>query len=338
MTEFKTINYKFLYYSKCCFTNLTLIFLLFIIFFGCGKKGDPTLKSYEKPEVPANLYALKRTDEIILNWNFPAKKEPAIKGFNILRSSLNSSSDGKEEWADFEKIAFADKKIRNYVDTSIKENISYKYKIISQNLKDILSNDSNVIMVSSTKLPEPPVQLSFRIENDKQILSWQETVPDSSYNIYKSNIRGSYKSGQINKTPVKGNSFIDNLDINKISCYIVRTISGNEVIYESNPSQEICIDPEELIPSKPFNLQAVTLSDSVVLVWEGPPEIFVTGYKIYRETDKKKGFILIGETKMPTFTDKERASTKRNYRVTAVGPLKEGPAAEIKDIIYIKPR
>ncbi len=337
MKKIKIPTHNFFNRSLFYMANLFLIFSIVIIFSSCGKKGDPTLKSYEKPETPTNINALKRADEIMLNWSFPTKKESTIKGFSILRSSL-ILSNGKEEWADFEKIAFVDKKARTYIDSSIKENISYKYKIISQSLRDILSNESNVIQVSFVKLPEPPIQLSYRIENDKQVLSWLETVPNSTYNIYKSNIRGIYKSGKFNKNPVKGNSFIDNLDINKISCYTVRTLSGNEVIYESNHSQEICIDPKELIPSKPLNLQAATLSDSVILVWEGASEMFVTGYKIYRETDKKKGFILIGETRVPTFTDNEKASTKRNYRVTAIGPAKEGPPAEIKDIIYIKPR
>jgi len=338
MRKFKASKYNSFYSPPFCFSCIFLIFAIFIIFSGCGKKGDPTLRSYEKPETPANLNALKRTDKIILNWYFPSNKETTLKGFNILRSSLNSLSTDREEWSDFEKIAFVDKKTRTYIDSSINNKNSYKYKIISQSLKDILSKESNVIQVSSVNLPEPPIQLSYKIENDKQIILWQEIVPNSAYNIYKSNIKGIYQSGKINRNPVKGSSFTDNLDINKISCYIVRTTSGEQVIYESNPSQEICIDPKEFIPAKPLNLQAATLSDSVVLVWEGSSEMFVTGYKIYRETDRKNGFILIGETKVPAFKDNERASTKRSYRVAAVGPSKEGPAAEIKDIIYVKPK
>lgn len=334
MKKLKFNNYFFI-------NSLLSFFALFMFLFivvSCGKKGEPTLKSFEKPETPANLRAIKRTDEIILNWNFPAKKESEIKGFNIFRSSLNPSNTGKEEWTDFVKIAFIDKKIRTYIDSSIEENSSYKYKIISQNLKDILSKESNIIQVSSVKLPEPPSQLSFRIENDKQILTWKETVPDSLHNIYRYDINRISQIEKVNITPIKGYSFTDYFNINKTYCYIIRTISGNEVIYESKPSEEICIKPAELIPSKPLNLQATALADSVVLVWQEPNETFVTGYKIYREIDKKKGFLLIGESRIPSFTDKEKASTKRNYRVTAVGPIKEGPEAEIRDIIYIKPR
>ena len=120
---------------------------------------------------------------------------------------------------------------------------------------------------------------------------------------------------------------------------MVRTCSGDEVRYESAASEELEINPSELIPSSPSNLQAVATKESVVLVWNEPEETWVKGYRIYRETDKKKGFVLIGEISAPSFTDIDKPFlTKRNYRVTAIGPVKEGPAAEIKNIIYIKPK
>jgi len=114
--------------------------------------------------------------------------------------------------------------------------------------------------------------------------------------------------------------------------------AGDEVRYESPASEELQINPSELIPSSPSNLQAVATKESVVLVWNEPDDTWIKGYRIYRETDKKKGFVFIGEISTPSFTDTDMPLTKRNYRVTAIGPVKESPAAEIKNIVYIKPK
>jgi len=36
--------------------------------------------------------------------------------------------------------------------------------------------------------------------------------------------------------------------------------------------------------------------------------------------------------------DKDPADARRDYRITAVGPSKEGPAAEITNVLYIPQR
>jgi len=79
----------------------------------------------------------------------------------------------------------------------------------------------------------------------------------------------------------------------------------------------------------------VVTEENVFLLWKEAPETWVVGYRVYREVDEKEGFIFIGKTQTPTFLDKERPLTKRNYRVTALGPSKEGPASEIRDVIFV---
>ena len=59
----------------CCCVLLAAFFLLT----ACGKKGDPTLKSYEKPETPSQLTAVFRPSEVILTWQFPRAKEDSNK-------------------------------------------------------------------------------------------------------------------------------------------------------------------------------------------------------------------------------------------------------------------
>jgi len=320
----------------CCCVLLAAFFLLT----ACGKKGDPTLKSYEKPEAPSQLTAVFRPSEVILTWQFPKAKEAAIKDFYLMRSSLQSSPSGNALWGDFEKLALIKNSERSFRDTDIQHGDSCKYKMISQNLRGITSKDSNTIEVKLKQVLAPPDGLSFKVADNSVLLTWKGTGEPVSYNIYKTYTQGVYAAAALNNKPLKENSYKDKdaFDPNKTVYYIVRGVSGEEVHYESAASKELQVNPSELTPSSPASLQAVATKDSVVLVWSEPRETWITGYKIYRELNKKEGFVLLGETPIPTFTDKDRPSTKRNYRVTAVGPVKEGPPAEVRNVVYVKPR
>jgi len=70
-------------FSVSPFLHFFLIACLLVA--SCGKKGEPTLKSYEKPDPPSNLRAIHRESEIILLWDFPKNKEKTIKGFYLMK-------------------------------------------------------------------------------------------------------------------------------------------------------------------------------------------------------------------------------------------------------------
>ncbi len=290
----------------------------------CGKKGDPTLKSYEKPDPPSVLRAIHRESEIILLWEFARDKEPAIKGFYLMKSTSG----------DFEKIATLENNKRSYIDNDFKTGSTYKYKIVSQNLKGVTSNDSNIIQIVPETSPPPPGNILFKIEHDSLILNWESAGDRIMYNIYKSNEKGTYQLMPVNKEPVKETSFRDNFDIKGPAYYTIRSLVGGDIRDEGAASEEIEINPFEFIPSSPSGLQAVVKKENVYLIWKEAPETWVVGYKVYREINKKEGFIFLGETQTPAFLDKDKPSTKRNYRVTALGPSKEGPPAEIRDIVF----
>lgn len=63
------------------------LLLLPLLLLSCGKKGPPTLKSYDRPDKPSLLSAIHREDSIILTWDFPKSKEETISGFLLLKSS-----------------------------------------------------------------------------------------------------------------------------------------------------------------------------------------------------------------------------------------------------------
>jgi len=324
----------FFRYVKTIYHLLLIIALLFFLC-SCGKKGEPTLRSYEKPDPPSGLRAIHRESDIILLWDFPKDKEQSIKGFYLMKSTLPQTPFLKGGGGDYERIAFLGSNIRSYTDSNFKIDFEYKYKIISQNVNGVTSNDSNIIGIKPKSPPAPPENLSFETEYDSLLLTWKSAGKEILYNIYKSNKKGLYSLMPLNKEPIRETFFRDNFDIKKPVYYIMRSLIGGNVWSEGSASKEMVIDPLEFIPSAPEALQAVVTNETVYLIWKEPPETWITGYKVYREIDKKEGFLFIGETQTPAFIDNENPFIKRNYRVTAMGPSKESPPAEIRDVVFI---
>ena len=328
---------SFFRYVKTIYHLLLIIALLFFLC-SCGKKGEPTLRSYEKPHPPSGLRAIHRESEITLLWDFPEDKEQSIKGFYLMKSTLPQPPFLKGGGGDYERIAFLGSNIRSYTDSNFKIGFEYKYKIISQNVNGITSNDSNIIYIKLKSPPAPPENLSFKIEYDSLLLTWKSAGKEILYNIYKGNNKGLYPLMPLNKEPIKETFYRDNFDIKKPVYYIIRSLIGGDVWDEGASSEEVGISPSEFVPSSPVDPQAVVTEENIYLMWKESPETWVVGYRVYREINKGEGFIFIGETQTPAFLDKDKPLTKRNYRVTAMGPSKESPPAEIRDVVFIPQR
>lgn len=311
---------------------IILLFIFCSLIYSCGKKGEPTLKSYEKPLAPSNLRAIHRESEISLFWDFPVSEEDTIKRFHLLRADTDSTEEGQRN---FEKIAFLEPDKRTYTDTNFKIGTHYRYKIVSENLKGILSKDSNIIEVLPEEPPLPPEKISFSIEFNSITLNWKSAGERILYNIYKSEKSGIYSLTPLNNEPLKETSFRDSFDIRKTVYYTVRSLRNTDIRSEGIPSEELIISPSDFVPSAPQGLQAVLSEDKVYLIWKEVPETWIDGYRIYREIDSTIGYVPIGETTIPAFIDNEKPLTKRNYRVTALGPAKEGPPSEIRDIVFV---
>ena len=328
------------------FSFLISYFLFLVILVSCGRKGDPTLKSYEKPDPPSNLRAIHRESEIILLWDFPTSKEKILKGFYLMKSTTPPAlplipalpTEGERgligSGGIFVKVAFFQNDKRSYIDKDFTVGSQYYYKIISQSLRGVLSIDSNVVQIEPKDPPPPPHKLVYKIEYNSLTLSWEDVGDEIFYNVYKSDKRGIYSLFPVNAEPIRGTSFRDRFDVKKTVYYTVRSLRGGVVRDEGPPSEDLEVSPLEFVPSRPEGLQAIAKEDGVYLIWTEASETWVTGYRVYREMDKKEEFILIGETPVPSYVDRENPSTKRNYRVTAVGPSNEGPPAEIRGVFF----
>jgi fibronectin type 3 domain-containing protein len=298
------------------------------LFCACGKKGEPTLKSYEKPSAPTEFNAVHREAEIVLLWNFPKDKEQSLKGFHLMKST----------GSDYKKIAFLENDKRSYTDRDFQLENTYKYKIVSQSLKDVTSLDSNIVEAKPKAPPAPPESISFSIEHNAVILRWSDAGKGILYNIYRSDVRGVYSLIAANNVPFRDTHFQDAFTLKKPVYYTIRSLTGSEIRDEGPASMEIVIDASTFVPSAPLGLQSVVTKETVYLVWKEPVETWITGYRVYRETRKEEGYVLIGESQVPSFIDKDVPLKKRNYRVTVMGPVKEGPPAEIRDVVYKKPK
>jgi len=170
------------------------------------------------------------------------------------------------------------------------------------------------------------------------MLTWDGAGEGMIYNVYKSDKPGGYSLTPVNREPLKELSMKDVFIINKTVFYTIRSLTGSVIRDEGPASVELVVNPEEFVPPAPEDLQAVPGQSNVYLIWKESAATWVRGYRIYRETNEQEGFVAIGETQTPSFLDGGKPVTNRNYRVTGLGPAREGPPAEIRAIVYTEPR
>lgn len=298
-----------------------LVCLLLSAPISCGKKEAPRLPVHEKPPAPSALGAVHREGEIILRWQYPEDRLQAIEGFVVMRAE-----DGKPE-----KIAFT--RERAYADWSFAPGKSYRYTVLARDLRGTRSEPSEEVRVSPGRVPPPPEGLSFEILKDSVRLSWSYTGEEGAlFNLYRSGEQGAYSLDPVNPEPIEGFSFEDGIDAKEMVYYTVRALRGGSLRDEGPPSEEVAIGPGDYLPSGPTGLHAVLLEEGVALLWQENPEAWVKGYRVYRAKEGG-GFVAIGESVTPTFTDREGQKGKALYKVSAVGPEREGPPSEPVEVI-----
>jgi hypothetical protein len=290
---------------------IRLVILFLFLLPSCGQKAPPTLKSFESPEAPSALIARHREGKIILFWSYPGNLRKTIKSFEILR----------REGGDFARIGTVENKKNSYTDPEFEVNRSYTYKVIAKNLRDIPSSDSNLITVKPLPLPPPPEELRFTVRSDVIELSWDSSGEGVCYRIYRTAERGNYSNEPIHRELLCGLSFKDHyLSPDRPVFYKISAVRDTSLMDEGYPSRELEVNPSHYVPSPPSDLRYVENEGQVFFIWKESPEPWVRGYRIYRKEEGRKDYTLIGEARLPAFTDRERAGGKAWYMVRAAGP------------------
>ena len=315
-----------LFLLLCCTVFLT----------ACGKKAPPQLRVFEKPASPENLYIMQKERKLILTWSYPEKREIEIKGFHILRSPGK-----KESIKDFEKIGFLEinSPLRpfTFYDMDFKPDTAYKYRIVAESMKGVMSEASEASATPSCLFP-PPEDIRFMIKNDFIELLWKDQQNRPCYNIYKSYEAIKETERSYNKGPVCGNSFRDDrISPDRTVYYRISRVVKTDIVNEGPLSKEIIIRPEDFIPSSPSDLRIAQGEGKVYLLWKEPPEVWVRGYRVYRKIEGERDFSFAGSSLTPSFIDTniDGAEGKRiSYMIKAVGPVSEGQPLH-GDMIYL---
>ncbi len=295
-----------------------------VVLLSCGKKGPPTLASFEKPSPPSLLAVFQRENSLLLSWGYPTAREATISGFIVLRKSESN----------FEKIARVESNIRTFVDSDVINGVTYSYKVVTQNQRGLLSSDSNDVVATVETPPPPPQVISWSISGDSLLLSWEKSGDNMMYNVYKAIEKGAYGPTPVNKVPVSETAFRDVLSLSHPVYYTVRSLIKEGQLREGPASREITVNPSDLVPPAPQEVRFFAASDRIYLYWKEPDAAWITGFRIYRRLEGGQ-YQLIAETQIPSFLDRDTPTVRRDYRISAVGPSLEGPAAEVKDVFFV---
>jgi fibronectin type 3 domain-containing protein len=295
--------------------------LLFIA--SCGKKGDPTLKSFEKPMPAKDVRAARRENEIIISWSYPSVERQKIKGFYVEKAEGESR--------EYKNITFLKEDASQFIDKDFKTGRTYFYRISVYSLRDVISDASPVIKASPSSLPQPPENFSYKLLTDAVEIKWNG-IKDAKYNVYKTFEKGKYPASSVNGEPLKEPVFKDKVITEKPVYYSVRSLLDGEMREEGFQSKEFEINPKSFVPSRPSGLKFVPSEKKVYLMWTENPETWINGYRVYRKRASENAFKMIGEATTPAFADNESLSSKTFYYVSAMGPQQESGLSETIEV------
>lgn len=299
----------------------------------CGRKGMPTVKTFEKPAPVQQAKAFHRGDELIISWEYPRDQRQKISGFRIGKTEEDSGVTREAEVLPQDAAEFADR--------DFEPGKRYTYFILPVNRRGIPSDEAVSLSVSPRRLPPPPAGLTFSPRSEALELRWTPVdvaLQKVRYNVYKSAKMGEYGRTPVNPKPLGEPLFTDTLDMNAKVYYTVRSLLDTETGDEGRPSAEITVNPETFVPSPPSGLQFVPSPDDVVLMWQGNPEAWVGGYRIYRQREGEKGFTRVGGSITPAFRDPGTVKVKTRYYITAEGPGQESRPSPVVETMPLQER
>ena len=255
--------------------------------------GNVRIKAYtddvkiQKPSAPSGLSVSNTIASLTLKWN-------AVKGatgYEIYRAG----TDGK-----YSKITTVTS--TSYVDTSVKNNTQYSYKIKAYNA----AGTSAFSTAASLKKTQISVSnLKADANGSKVQLSWTGGVTGAEgYVIYRRTEGGSY--AEIGRT--SGNTYSDTISAGIKYYYAVAVYSGSR-------TEDKCPEVGVMYLATPSGLSVSNTIASLTLKWNAVKG--ATGYEIYRAGTDGKYSKITTVTSTSYVDTNVKNNTQYSYRIKA---------------------
>jgi predicted small lipoprotein YifL len=184
-----------------------LLFIIFILLAGCGRKGALVPPEALVPAPIADLAVSQRGDNFVVSWSQPGKEEggaslKGLAGFQLFRREVLPPAEDCEDCPTAYRLVksvdleFPQGIARSggsftFVDTEITEGTTYQYKVISTKRDGSVSKVSNRVRLKRVRPPVAPVvKLVFTPYSAE--LSWEpiKTLPGeevTGYRVFRRN-------------------------------------------------------------------------------------------------------------------------------------------------------
>ncbi len=211
LADNKTYYYKLTAYNKVAAESLPVL-------------ASATTKP--RPQKPSGLKgeALK-VKEVPLAWQANTEKDIIV--YHVYRS-LGEKND-------FSKVAKVDK--ASYTDKGLKDGVVYRYKIQAEDKDGLVSDQSELVAVSTKPRPKSPEGLSGRFAAGKAEISWSanKEADIAQYVVYEKSFFSLEKLAEVKSTSYTDGSIVKGK--NKI--YAITAVDRDGL--ESEPSTEVNI-------------------------------------------------------------------------------------------------
>ncbi len=332
--------------------RLTLIFLLSLLIFGCGKRRPPLPPIEGVQQRTELLSGVQRGNQVILSWpapqrNAPDKSVQSIRRIDVYRLAekpgvlrpLTEEEFGAQSTligsVTYEQIKNADQEL-TYTDTLelAGQPTRLRYAIRYVNAAGQRAAFSNFLAIEpAARIAQAPTQATAKVDETGITVTWQPPTAniDNStpvnllgYNVYRMDeSQTELNPTPLNSAPISGTQYTDKtFEFGQNYRYVVRSVSlGTEgAQVESLNSNTVSVSPKDVFPPAPPSglSAAAAVPGRIAIFFSANTEPDIAGYFIYRSTDEnlpKDRWTRLNSTPLTktTFQDENVESGKRYY-------------------------
>jgi hypothetical protein len=348
--------------------TLSILFLIFLSFWGCGVKNPPVAPESTRPGPVTDLNAWPREGGIYLGWSSPTKNVDGSRledllGFRVFRQSRPlTPSPCPDCPSKFEPVAEIDVEYPRgaqveggrvlWRDTTLKPQQEYTYIVRAYNSYKSPSPESNPATIFWDDLPMSSSAVRVQSEDKALILTWEfsprlvngkEMTDLSGFNIYRRGKGERFGLFPVNSAPIAERRYLDGvLENGKQYEYEVRAVRNFRGTPIEGLSSTVAsgIPEKRTPPSPPTGLVAAVQKDGIALRWDPNPEPDIAGYNLFRRERGENEFTKINPQLITEnyFLDRE-ADLKKSYlyRLTAVDTSPTRNESEFSQEVEVRP-